>query len=325
MSNLKLLSEKLQQQPFVCAVDILDETHNSWIGKNLHNSNFNPHSNLEAFLKDLYISKGVKRVKIQEKRKNGSSYKTTGNFFVFNLESNTQAPPPTTEAPSVIQPVQTPVAQPQQQMPNYAQNDYDPQMQMQPSLLGLFGRNGLNGGLNQAIDEITELKSVRYKLNLAEEELRKVKNETDDKIRKLNNEVDEFKKQLRIEEVKNSEFQSKLNTANVEKDLAVKMVEIQTKSFGDSEFAKKLPEMLTGIAKAYVMSKGGQGMPDDAQGLEGVNDLSDVKREVIETIASEVITDAFASELKEIIQLMYSNAQFTGQIRSVKNQYLQTH
>lgn len=191
-----------------------------------------------------------------------------------------------------------------------------PPGQLKPSNMENSTPMGLSAAMVQHVELISKAKEAD---KLAEQikELKKEhseeKSELKAKLKKLDSKNDDLHAELR-------EAKADLKTAEKFKELELLKLGLEKKPMLDPETTNKAIEIL-GPVLANLMSKQNPAANVDA-GLNGVENLSDVKQSLIQEIAKQEFTDQMADNLMSIyILLINGDAAIQQQLSNVIQQY----
>lgn len=167
-------------------------------------------------------------------------------------------------------------------------------------------------------DELKEknaelLKKVDKIEDEAKQKLKKLEDEYVEKLKKLNLKNDDLHVELR-------EAKSDLKLANDRKDFELLKKDLDKKPLIDPEVVRMAIEQ-GGPILAAVMSKGQ--MPQQVtSGLTGAENLSEVKKALVEEIYKETFSDEMATNLTNLYMvLLENNPLYNTQLTAVINQY----
>ncbi|ESU28393.1 hypothetical protein FLJC2902T_17490 [Flavobacterium limnosediminis JC2902] len=204
------------------------------------------------------------------------------------------APKAKTESETVVSHVPVPVPAPAPSVQQYAVQP----VPASPEQYGLHGAQLM--GVMLKAERLEDLKVAHAELK---EDYKDLKQEN----RNLDNE--------------NRELKTKLSTAEAQKELAVMIVQKETKSFFDSEAISKLMDKAPELIGAFAGMKGG-GAAEMATGLASAN-VSEVKQSFMQIVANNC-SDEQVNYLGSIVYYM-KNEDFINNLNALINSHAGQH
>lgn len=235
----------------------------------------------------------IKKVRVEKYTPNGTTtIKVPNGTLKVKLALGDVSPDESAVAVSVTAPSGTNYQKPSETMNHQDQNTFPV---------------GMNAAVMQHIELVTRAKEAT-RLEKENEKLEK-------KIENLEKKNDLLNDKLRKSKVD-------LDTADKFKELELLKASLAKKPFIDKETGQMLSGAILPIMEK-IMSGGGSGaVQQQAVGLQGVENLSDVKKGLIQEIAKQDFTDQMANNLTNIyILLDENNPVINQQFETIINQY----
>lgn len=191
------------------------------------------------------------------------------------------------------------------------QNSYYPPS---PSGLGAAAMHGM-GNLGAAamasglgFPELLELKKKADKVDELKDLLAETKEDLKSQISKLRVENETLV-------IKNRDLDSKVTSAEKEKDIAVKMAQLEKKGFMDGEGVQKMLEMAPALLQA-MSQKGGQAQP---VGLAAPSNMSPSKKQFIEYLGDTGVTEEMMPILEHTLVKLVTVPAFVNDLIMLNN------
>lgn len=187
------------------------------------------------------------------------------------------------------------------------QNNYPPP----PQAFGL-------GTVGMGIPDLIGLHTDRHRLEDKKEEIEKLKKELDEKKREMRAEIDDLRGDKKKLEIDNRELQSKLSISEQQKEMAVMMAKLDTKSFLDSDTFKALIEKAPELLGHVVAMKSGGGGAATALGMPAgspmlqqfiglISDYNDDQLQFLAAITMHIDNQNVTNEISTILQKYGNN------------------
>ncbi len=253
-------------------------------------------ASVSDFIQTYIPAQGYKEIRVQFKKKNGSGHKETDY-------SRTQQP--IIKYGEALETKHEPV---QQQTTHAMQQPVQPPAQPEKFMFAGYGLNGVNTqippmGLGMAQIQQHDLTS----LNVTKERYEDFKKTNKD----LESKVLNLESELRIVKEDKSTLQRKLDTQEDRHKLEIERIQLNQKSFVDTDGFKTLVEGLGGIVPAII----NRNAPAALGGATA--NVSQRKKEFIQIVENPQITDAHVEMLKAVITAYVQNEEFANQLNQI--------
>ena len=292
--TLKSIQDFLQKnERYVIYVTDL-ETGNTLVPKVTMQQILNEHLSIEKFFVYVVTKFNTNKVGVQKKRPNGSSYSNVGSLITLPFEIKNK---PLVEAAAngvPVNPVVAPAAANyQQQMPQPKVYQAEPYQQ----------QNQQSMGLNAV--QIAEGMMAKNKVELQQERIDGLKERIVELKALLKSQNDKNEALLKSEKNRNEELVTKLREALADLSIAEKQmnfaIDVEKSKKTDPEVIKKGMEMGTQLLETFVAGKMASPAAQQTGLGASLENLSDSKQNIINTITPETFPENYANFLYKII------------------------
>lgn len=252
---------------------------------------------LELF--NALFNKGYTNIAFQLRAPNGTSTTVVGKAYKLILEKDSMLKKGDDSG----------AGQSQNPVPSHSNNQSTMSNNQDNNMFGGLGSAASMAGLG--IVELIDLRTNNTLYQKLKEEHSELK--TDSKETKL-----KLEGQIEALVIDKRRLESEISTKDKENELALKILAADQKGFGDSEMAKTITSGVSDLAKMMVSNK--VGAPVDA-GL-GAAVLSDAKRELVDYVSSDEVTDEVAQKFMSfVVYHMANTPAFNDELQVLINKH----
>ncbi len=283
-NNIFYNIEQRLSDPFT-AIDIFNPAAGIYLGRNKFGKDIKQEfPTVEAYLKDFYLSNGIEEIYVYLKKRNGkNAFKQREQAIAIKFK---QA--------QAEQAIQQPTA-------DTIQNSQQPTQTPSP----YYGMNG---------SDILGMHSRAERLQDTQKLLEKIEAEND-KLKTANEKLKEDKDDLKY---KNRELEFDLKKEKDEVDRLENKLNDTGRPFLSDDALQKATEKLPEMLGMFVAAKNrGMGMASPAPEAQQAVVVSEPKQQLINNINLEAITDEMAIESNNVLMGIFSNPEFTEDLRNL--------
>ncbi|MVO09750.1 hypothetical protein GOQ30_11330 [Flavobacterium sp. TP390] len=292
MSSIQNTINFLKENPenFIWITNLNNDTR---IGQNVHYKDI-PNEDLEQYILSLNPSTKT-RAWIEHRKKQGNTnVKVRGMGYTIKFDAESDKPQ------------NLPVATSSNHLPT---NQAIPQHYSYPTINPNpidYGALGSPFGLSAPETRDMVRKADKY------EAMKETLEERTEELRKIKQDFD-------LQEIENRELKSKLAVSEQEKTMAITLAKMENKSFLDSPAFEKLIEKAPEVFANMVAMKSGQ-VPTTTALNSPLNNLSDVKRDFVDYISANEVSDQDVNFVGATLNFM-GNDQFKAELQQLITKY----